>query len=163
EPQQSEQVHAELLAVLEYSGRADPDWLHALALGASQRVAAYRYGLAAAERAMTTLAFGRASELYTRCVELSDAPDAQRGALLRKLAQALDCAGRGARAADAYLSAAQLATGPDAIELSRLAASHLSRSGRFEEGEQVLQRVLDALELSVPKSDAGLIAAIAWE
>ena len=160
---QSEQIHGSLLSVLEYSGRADPDWLHALALGANQRVAAYRYGLAAAERAMTTLAFERASELYARCLELSDAPPEQRGELLRKLAQALDCGGRGSRAADAYLAAAQLAHGSDAVELTRLAASHLLRSGRFEEGEAMLQRVLHALDLNVPKSDAGLVAAIAWE
>ncbi|HMI89822.1 MAG TPA: AAA family ATPase, partial [Polyangiales bacterium] len=163
-PAESEQIHGNLLEALEYSGgRVDPDWLHTLAIGANQRVAAYRYGLAAAERAMTTLAFERAVELYTRCIELSDAPEPQRSGLVRKLAQALDCAGRGSEAADAYLQAAQAATGPDAVALLRLGTSHLLRSGRFEEGESMLQRVLAAMDMRVPRTQVGLLATIVWE
>ena len=162
-PAESEQIHGNLLAVLEYKGRADPDWLHSLALGAQQRVAAYRYGLAAAERAMATLAFERAADLYSRCIELSDAPRAQHGHLVRKLAQALDCGGHGSKAADAYLEAAQLATGQESVALMRLGTSHLLRSGRFAEGEAMLQRVLAAMDVRVPRTSAGLLAAIVWE
>jgi tetratricopeptide (TPR) repeat protein len=161
---ESQQIHGSLLEALEYGGnRADPDWLHTLAIGASQRVAAYRYGLAAAERAMTTLAFERAVQLYMRCIELSDAPKAQRASLVRKLAQALDCAGRGSEAADAYLEAAELTSGADSVALLRLGTSHLLRSGRFEEGETMLQRVLTAMDMNVPRTQTGLLAAIVWE
>src|SRR5204863_7048400 len=120
-------------------------------------------GLAAAERAMATLAFERASELYTRCVELCDAPPDQRGKLLQKLGSALDCCGRGSKAADAYLEAASLADKQDALRLTHLATSHLFRCGRFEQGEQMLQRLLDTIGLRVPKRMGGLLLAIIWE
>jgi eukaryotic-like serine/threonine-protein kinase len=161
---QLERIHESLLLALEYSGRADPDWLHALALGAGQRVAAYRYGLAAAERAKATLAFERAVELYTRCVALGEEHAEDRGALWQKLADALGWCGRGAMAADAYLEAANLSKDRrESLHLMRLATSHLLRSGRFEQGEAMLQRVLRAMDLSVPETRSGLVAAIAWE
>jgi hypothetical protein len=162
-PEQSVQIHGALLAALEYSGRADPDWLHTLALGADQRVAAFRYGLSAAERAMSTLAFERAAELYARCVELSDSPAEQRALLLRKLAEALDCGGHGSKAADAYLQAAALGTDSDALQAMRLGTSHLLRCGRFDEGETMLQRVFDAMGLAVPRSNASLMTSLIWE
>ena len=160
---QSVQIHAALLAALEYSGRADPDWLHSLALGADQRVAAFRYGLSAAERATATFAFERATELYARCVELNDAGPEQRASLLHKLALALDCGGHGSKAADAYLQAAQLRQGNDALQLMRLGTSHLLRSGRFAEGETMLRRVIDAMGLAVPRTSAGLMLTLIWE
>jgi hypothetical protein len=151
-----------LLSAFEYSGRVDPDFLHMLALGANQPVAALRYGLVAAERATVTLAFERAAELYKRCLELDDVVQ-NRGELLRKLADALGWCGRGGMAADAYLEAAKLSNADDALPPMRLATSHLLRSGRFEEGEAMLQRVLEAMDLTVPKTDRGLMAAIVWE
>jgi len=163
QPEQREAIHAGLLSVMEYDGHADPDWLHALALGAGQRVAALRYGLAAAERATAALAFERAAELYGRCIELSAETAEHRGELFRKLAAALGWCGRGAMAADAYLQAAELAQGPDAVRLLRLAVSHLFRSGRFAEGEVQLQRLLAAMQLRVPSTRAGLIRAIVWQ
>ncbi|HMI90358.1 MAG TPA: protein kinase, partial [Polyangiales bacterium] len=162
-PEESVQVHANLLAALEYSGRADADWLHAHALGAGDKVAAFRYGLSAAERAMATLAFERAAELYARCLELRGDNDDGRSQLLRKLAEAFGCCGRGGKAADAYLEAAQLAAGDDGVKLMRQASSHLFRSGRFEQAEAILQRVLAAMGLRVPTSTFGLIAAIMLE
>jgi predicted Ser/Thr protein kinase/tetratricopeptide (TPR) repeat protein len=163
QPEQRVAIHAGLLAVMEYDGLADPDWLHALALGAGQQVAALRYGLAAGERATAALAFERAAELYTRCLELSAEHAEHRGELLRKLAAALGWCGRGAMAADAYLQAAQLAQGPDAVRLLRLAVSHLFRSGRFAEGELQLQRLLEAIQLRVPSTPAGMIRALVWQ
>jgi eukaryotic-like serine/threonine-protein kinase len=162
-PEESAQVHASLLAALEYSGRADPDWLHAHAMGANNPIAAFRYGLVAAERAMATFAFERAAELYTRCLELRDDAAEGRGELMRKLAEAFGCCGRGGKAADAYLEASRLATGEDGVTLMRLASSHLFRSGRFEQAEAMLQRVLAAMSLRVPTTKLGLIAALVWE
>ncbi|HKU37557.1 MAG TPA: AAA family ATPase, partial [Polyangiales bacterium] len=148
----AEQLHRQLLHALEYSGRADPDWLYAHALGARQRLAAFRYGSAAAERAMSTLAFEHAAELYASCIELSDASDQERGELLNKLAAALACCGRGRRAADAYLEAAALSSGHEALKRMQLATSHLFRSGRFAEAEAMLQRVLVAMDVRMPQS-----------
>jgi serine/threonine protein kinase len=156
-------IHESLLRALEWSGQADPDWLHSLALGAEQPALALRYGLVAAERASATLAFTHAVELYQRCLELMDAADGGVGALWLKLATALACCGRGGKAADAYLAAAKHASADEVVALTRLAASNLLRSGRFEEGEALLRKVLEAMQLSVPESDKGLVAAIVWE
>jgi predicted Ser/Thr protein kinase len=161
--EQRAQVHENLLRAVEFSGQADSDWLHTLALGANQRAQALHYGLLAAERAAATLAFERAAALYEQCLELSDDPAANGGEVWRKLAVALGCCGRGARAATAYLAAAKHSTGEDALALTRMAASHLLSSGRFEEGEAQVRNVLGAMELEVPESERARMAALAWE
>jgi hypothetical protein len=163
EANESQRLHANLLRALEFSGSADPDWLHQHALGAGERDAAYRYGRAAAERAMTTLAFARAAELFTRCLELSDAPPEERGKLLQRLAAAHDYCGHGSRAADAYLEAVHLAKNEESAPLLRLATAHLLSSGRFAEGEVLLARLLDTLGQRVPQSTWGLLLALIWE
>jgi eukaryotic-like serine/threonine-protein kinase len=160
---QRRSVHEGLLQALEWSGHADPDWLHSLAVGAEQPAVALRYGLLAAERASAVLAFTHAIELYQRCVELTPAADSGIGGLWLKLATALACSGRGGRAADAYLVAAKHAQAEEVVALTRRAATNLLRCGRFEEGEALLRKVLDAMQLSVPESDNGLVAAIVWE
>lgn len=157
-----EQQHARLLSTLERAQPSDPDWLHELAHGANQPESAFRYGVLAADRASTTLAFERAAELYARCLRLHDAPDATRE-LWVKLALSLARCRRGAEAAQAYLQAAELAEPAQKPWLLRFAASHLLRSGRFEEGERLVLRVLSLLSITVPSSELGLIAAIGWE
>lgn len=160
--QQREELHARLRHVLEASGSADPDWLHELALGAAQRALAMRYGLLAAERAHSTLAFEREAELYARCLSLAD--DAgDTASLWSKLALALARCRRGAQAADAYIEAAARADAAERVPLLQLAASHCLRTGRFDEGERLVQQVLAAQHVEVPQSEAGLYAAIAWE
>ncbi|HKU43186.1 MAG TPA: protein kinase [Polyangiales bacterium] len=156
-------VHEGLLRAIEFSGQADPDWLYALALGAGQRAQALRYGLIAAERASTTLAFERAAELYRQCVELAEDPAANSGELWRKLAVAQASCGRGHEAGAAYLEAAKCVSGAEAVSLTRQAASHLLRSGRFAEGDALVRKVLAAMEIDVPETDRGMIAAILWE
>ena len=157
------ELHERLLRILERSGASDSDWLHALALGAEQRELALRYGLVAAERASNTLAFVRASELYQTCLGLTDASSKERGELWLQLATALARCGRGVRAADAYLEAAKHSANDQAIPLMRCAASHLLRSGRFEEGETVLREVMAAMQLEVPETEAKLKLAVGWE
>jgi tetratricopeptide (TPR) repeat protein len=160
---QSAKLHEALLSTLELSGHAEPDWLHALALRAGRLPTALEHGLVAAERSMATLAFERAAELYAECVRLSEGDTTSRVGTMSKLATALACCGRGASAAQIYLDAAKLVPKKEALALMRLAASHLLRTGRFDEGGALLDEVLDAMGLAVPKTRAGLIAAIAWE
>lgn len=161
-PAERELLQARLLFVLERARLLDPDWLHELALGANQLGAALRYGLLAAERANTSLAFERAAELYARCLKLSDRPS-DAAELWVKLALALIRCRRGAEAADAYLQASEHAEPYAQPRLLRLAASHLLRTGRFEEGERLVRRVLDLLGLKVPGTQLATLAAIGWE
>jgi tRNA A-37 threonylcarbamoyl transferase component Bud32/tetratricopeptide (TPR) repeat protein len=162
DPTDRRRLHDRLLRVLEVSGRADADWLHELASGAEEDALALRYGLLAAERADKMLAFERAIELYQRCLKLTAAKQEQ-APLWRKLAQVLTHSRRGAEAAEAYLAAAELVQPEEQLQLWQLAASHLLRTGRFEEGERLVQRTLAAHDESLPESELALYAAIGWE
>jgi eukaryotic-like serine/threonine-protein kinase len=155
-------IYDRLLREVEVSGNMDVDWMHSLALGAGQTVPALRYGLIAAERASTALAFERAADLYQVCLKLTEA-DAVSGELWHKYALALARCRRGRQAAHAYLQAAERAKEPEALPLIRLAAMHLLRSGEFERGESLVDKVLAAHDESVPASDGGIVAALAWE
>lgn len=160
--EESTQIHARLLQAVETSGRSDPGWLHDLARGAGQRMAALRYGALAAEIASSSLAFERAAELYERCVALTD-NDADRANYYIKAGLVLARCRRGVQAAEANLKASELVSDADRVPLLQLAASHLLRSGRFEQGEALVKRVLSALNIEVPSSDTGYLAALAWE
>ena len=159
---ESVRLHERLLRVLEAHGQADPSWLHELAMGAQQHVLALRYGQLAAQVASTSLAFERSAELYARCLKLTDSR-VELAALWNKLGLALARCRRGAEAADAYLKASEYATEAERVTLLQLAASHLLRSGRYEQGERLVQRVMEALRIDVPSSEAGMYASIAWE
>jgi len=164
-----ERLHETLLLQVEAKHADEYDWLHALALGSRQDLRAFRYGLLAAHRASETLAFERAAELYKKCLELFARSAEQLSreielyALWMMLASAQAHCRRGYESAKAYAIAAEHAPAEKRVELLQLAAAHLVRSGRFEEGERMVQLVLEALALYVPESRAGLFAAIAWE
>jgi eukaryotic-like serine/threonine-protein kinase len=155
-------IYDRLLREVEVSGHMDVDWMHSLALGAGQKVPALRYGLIAAERASTALAFERAADLYQVCLTLTE-PGAVTGQLWHKYALALARCRRGKQAAHAYLEASERATPEEALPLIRLAAMHLLRSGEFDRGETLVDKVLAAHGESVPGSDSALLAALAWE
>ncbi|HTU62038.1 MAG TPA: hypothetical protein VMF89_26455, partial [Polyangiales bacterium] len=157
-----QRIHHTLLQLLIAEGSSDAAWLHELALGAGQPALASHYGLLAADAASANLAFERAAQLYERCLR-HVANHTERSLLLRKLASAHVRCRRGKQAAAAYLEASKLVQGQDRIELLRLAASHLLRSGSFEEGERVVQQVLEGMHIDVPRSELGLYAAIGWE
>jgi hypothetical protein len=159
---QRRHIHERLLRVLEASGQSDPAWLHELACGAGQGVLALRYGILAAEIASSSLAFERAAELYAKCLTLTEARE-QLASLWFKLGLALARCRRGAQAAEAYLKASEYASESRRIPLLQHAASHLLRSGRYEEGEALMQGVLRALNVELPRTRAGYYAAIGWE
>jgi eukaryotic-like serine/threonine-protein kinase len=162
-PGERRELERGLFDALRELGSDDSDWLHALALALGERAAALSYGLLAAARASEQLAFERAAELYEQCVELSPDPSANGGELWRKLALAYSYAGHGGKAAKAYLQAAAQVGPEQALQFEREAASQLICTGRFEEGEALLMRVLERLGLRAPSSEAGLYAALIWE
>jgi len=155
-------IHRALMHALLAEGRSDPAWLHELALGAGEHETARHYGMLAARAASDSLAFERAAELYERCLQLT-AAGSESVQLWQELALARVHCRKGAQAGQAYLRASELAEPPERVTLLALAASHLLRSGRFEDGERLVQQVLQLLNVSVPESDAGLYAAIGWE
>ena len=158
----SQRIHGALFEGLSRHNRDDHDWLHQLALGANRPRDAFRHGLLAAERAGESLAFERAAALYKSCLTLCSG-ELPLHVLWMKLAAAQAHCRRGYEAALAYASAAEHAPPAQRSPLLQLAASHLVRSGRFDEGERVLQQVLEAEQMQVPKTAAGMIAALGWE
>ena len=109
-----------------------------------------RYALSAADASATFLAFERAARLYRRCLNLAPAqPDVS--AVHEKLAGALGHIGRGREAADAYLVAATEAR-DRRLELHRLAADQLFRSGYVEDAVRLIEQVFPSLGLRFPKS-----------
>ena len=160
--EQLERYHDRLLRTVEASGRADPGWLHELALGAGQRLLALHHGRLAADLASASLAFERAAELYARCASLAEAR-ADLADIWQKLAPTQARCRRGALAAEAYLRASELVDEPSRLPLLQQASSHLLRSGRYEQGEQLVCQLLAALGIELPSSRAGCMAAITWE
>jgi hypothetical protein len=156
-------IYDALFAQLEKGLVKDPDWLHALATGAADRERTLLYGRAAAERAITTLAFERAIALFEQCVALTPSSDHGRLGLFCKIAEAAACSGHGRKAADAFLAASRLANAEQAVEFKRLAASHLLRCGRFTEGQALLTEVLGAMGEAVPERNGALVATLLWE
>ncbi|WP_437678120.1 serine/threonine-protein kinase [Sorangium sp. So ce131] len=137
-----EGLHLGLAAVLEASGRVEPDVL-AMHFRRGGRVdKAAHYAIQAGDRAAEALAFDRAAEHYAAALEA--APGGAEGArMLRvKLGHALRNAGRGAEAAREYAAAAEGAPPHEGLDLRRCAAEQLLLSGHMEEGRRALRGVL---------------------
>jgi hypothetical protein len=168
--------HHALGQALQESYRRDPETISQHLEAAGDRARAAHYAMQAADMAASALAFDRAAALYRRTLDLSADASADDLAIRLKLASALVNAGRGAEAARIYLDSASrhdampvvrpagsLAT-PDgsALELRRLAAEQLLRSGHVDEGLATLGSVLAAVGMSVPRSPLRAVPSLLW-
>ena len=156
-PRATEAIHQRLALALEISRDADPESLalHYQRAGAKERAAVYAADAAAL--AAEALAFDRAARLYRQALDLGTADPAERQRLRVKLANALANAGRGADAAHEYLATAEGANASEALELQRLAADQLLRSGHVDEGLSVLRKVLDRIGMKLPATPRGAL------
>lgn len=159
-------VHLAIADAMEDVGDVDADALlgHLTAAGETGRAA--RWVETAAANAMRALAFDRAATLLrTQIAQLSGAaghdPRAVR-ALRIRLGEALVGAGRGAEAADAFLSAAVGADSEAALELQRRSAEQLLTSGHIERGLSTLEPVLRSVGVDAPESRVRAAASLAW-
>jgi hypothetical protein len=143
--------------VLAASGRADHEIVMRHYLAAERPNEARRYAILAADAASRGLAFLRAARLYGHALELGATRSAS---LLRKHADALAHAGRGAAAGRAYLEAAAAAPKSESLHLRRLAAESLLKAGVEIEGVAVLTGVLTELGDSFPGSPASALAGV---
>jgi hypothetical protein len=150
-------VHARLGERLAETEGVDPQAvaMH-LALG-GDRAAALPFQLRAAHRASDALAFDRAVSLYAEALEWADPK--QRNEIRERLADALVLAGRASEAAPLYLRCAREAPSAEArAELERKAAEEWLKSGRIDEGVDVLRGVLEEVGLRYPDSQAEAMA-----
>jgi hypothetical protein len=167
--------HQALALALQDSYRRDPEMIAQHLEATGDRARAMQYTLEAADLAAAALAFDRAAALYRRTVDLD--PDAAIAAgVPLKLASALVHAGRGAEAARIYLEAAgrrdavpavagtrAVARADDsALELRRIAAEQLLRSGHVDAGIATLRTVLAEVGWSLPASPRRAVPSLLW-
>ena len=156
--------HARLAEVLESCGWADRDpqtlVRHLEGAGLPER-AAQQAELAAA-RALDTLAFDHAAELFSTALRLGRHDATQLSALNLRLAEALTNAGRAAQAARAYLACTEGVSEAQRFLYRRLAADHMLRSGHLEEGLQILSDVLLDLGDRLPTQREALFTLL-WQ
>jgi len=149
--------HQAIARALESSAEQDPDALATHWLAGGDAARGLTFLLLAAEKAYRSLAFDRAAHLYERALAGMGADATGRQAARVRLADCFANAGRGVEAARAFGDAADHAPGEEALELRRLQADQLLNAGRFEEGEAVMDQVLAAVGLRIPKSSMAAI------
>jgi hypothetical protein len=151
--------HRQLAAALEAGANPDPEQLadHLRRAGDDARAGAF--ASIAADRAARALAFDRAARLYRLTLELAPVDSDAVPRALRRLADALANAGRGAEAAQAYLAAAQEECPAEAFELERRAAEQLLRSGHIDGGLAAFQHVLAQVGVGVAATPRRALAA----
>ena len=152
--------HARLAAALEAYDASDAEAIAVHYRGAGDRERAGQWAQTAAKQAAEALAFDRAARLYRLALELDPGDRARE--LRVRLGEVLVSAGRGAEAARAFLSARDGADAVEARILTRRAAEQLLFSGHIDEGRALLDEVLRALGMDLPRSEAGSIAALLW-
>jgi tRNA A-37 threonylcarbamoyl transferase component Bud32/tetratricopeptide (TPR) repeat protein len=151
--------HERLAVALEATGSGDAESLANHWQGAGDRERAAHLMVRAADVAARALAFDRAATLYRAAL---DPPVASlnEGTLRAKLGDALANAGRGASAADEYRAAAELAPSRSALELRRLAAEQLLRSGHFDRGLDATEQLLGLIGMSMPRSPVAALVIV---
>ena len=152
--------HRRLFTSLSTSGVGDAEALAIHAEGGGDRAHAAHYSEIAAVEASRALAFDRAARLYARAIELRDRDDEKNRRMQVDMGQALVNAGRGAEAARAFLAASQTASAGESLELRRRAAQHFLMSGHLDDGMRIIQSVLTAHKLALPKNPRRALASI---
>jgi hypothetical protein len=146
------EIHLRLARFSRAHGVDDPEILFEHYREAGETEIATKYAEEAGNKAASALAFQRAVAFYRHALATRGVEGPATQALRRKLADALANAGRGPEAADVYLEAADIADGPEVVDLQRLAAEQLLRTGHVDRGLGVLDRVLAAVRLRLAGS-----------
>ncbi|MGA8026231.1 MAG: protein kinase [Bryobacteraceae bacterium] len=142
--------HARLAQALQAEHNPDPQRLFRHHLGAGNVAAAFQSALAAARMAENALAFDRAARFYTETLQTGEGDAAAHAMLHRKRAEALSKAGRGRESGASYLEAAKFPAYNDSLEMRRLAAEQLMRSGYLDEGIQIYRDLLPGTGVHLP-------------
>jgi serine/threonine protein kinase len=152
--------HLRLALALEGTRDADPEALAELFSGAGHLERAGEHAVQAAQERARALAFDRSAMLYRFAMRLLPKEDVERRRLRPALAAALAQAGRSVDAARVYLECVSSASGAEALELRRHAAEEFLRAGHLDEGVAVLQEVLSAVGMRLPRSPAGALLSL---
>jgi hypothetical protein len=158
-PEEKTALHRDLAHALDATD-ADPETLlvHFRAGGEIERTR--QLVRVAAERSTSALAFDRAAELWQEALALGGWDEQERRTLGLARAEALARAGRGTRAAAAYLSLAEDQPPMEALELRRRAGEELLLAGEIAAGTEVTRQVLAAVDLAPPPGTIRLILGL---
>ena len=154
-------IHGRMALTLVTRQIDDPEALFGHYFGAGEREPAAAYASAAAQKAMTALAFDRAAWFYLQALELTPiapAPLAWRVGL----GEALANAGRPAAAAEVYVEAADGSERSQRVELQRRAAEQFLIGGHIDRGMDVTRDVLQAVGLSLPRTPRAALMSRLW-
>lgn len=164
DPEGHRQRHFALASVLEARADIRPETVaHHFAAAGQWCRASLAYERAARE-AMDRLAFEAAVDFLRSSLAHGNPSPARRRDLLVALAEALVAAGRAMDAARAYRDAASWATCErDERELTRRYAEELLHAGAYDQGKEVMRRILAGRGISLPRSRAGDVAALLLE
>ncbi len=155
-------LHLALAAALDALGYDDPEALFEHYRAAGERVRAGEYALRAADKAETSLAYGRVATLLAQALELLEDKGERRRALEERLGHALINAGRGPEAADAFFRALDGATPEKAIELRGLAMPQLLRAGLIDRALAELRSAEHVIGLRAPTTPLRAIFMLLW-
>ncbi|MDB4970234.1 MAG: ATPase/protein kinase family protein [Myxococcales bacterium] len=156
-------MHLRLAIALESTPDHEPEAVAVHLRGAGEEARAAEFVQLAAERANDALAFDRAAGLYRLALQLGGGGAGGVRPLRVKLGDALANAGRGPEAAEAYLSAIDGAPAAEALDLRRLAAQELLRSGHIKEGMRTIEEVLDVVGMQLPPTRLRALMALGWQ
>jgi eukaryotic-like serine/threonine-protein kinase len=155
--------HAALAGALAEDDARDPAALAHHYAAAGDLARALPRWSRAATRAAEMLAFDRAATLTRRILEHDPSlTRPQRKALHLDLATAFVGVGRGREAAAAYLAAVEHANSAERIEIQRLAATVLLRSGQIDDGLALLTNLLATVGLSMPRGGLAGLVNVGW-
>jgi eukaryotic-like serine/threonine-protein kinase len=140
-----QQCHLRLARVHEASPSPDPETLAYHYIGAGEHARAAELTEVAAQRAVEAMAFDRAARLYGMTIQLTKGPIDRR--LHVAHGHALANAGRGAEAANAFLTGLQGASSAETLDLQCRAAGQLLLSGHIDRGIDVLDQVIGGVGL----------------
>jgi hypothetical protein len=156
------QLHyVSLAAALAASTLSDPELMCRFLEGAGDRVGAAQQAVLAAETAANGFAFEHAANLYARALELGAFDAQQLLALTAKLGLALENAGHGLRAAQAYERASSLCVGAASLDYRRRAAEQLLATGNVIQGGTLLRAVCNELSMDLPLTNHAALLATA--
>ena len=161
-PERVRQYHARIAEAIEAWGIGDPERLVEHYAGAGNGGRAGETAVEAARAAADKLAFSRAAQLFHKALDLLPSDAKCRPALLEELGDALANSGRSAKAAAAYLQAADHASGREHQKLKRAATQQMLRGGQFDEARPMVEDLLRDVGLSLPASNARAKVGLVW-
>lgn len=154
-------MHSDLAEALSEREGTDPELVARHYIAAEKSREAVPYLWRAAEQAGGALAFERAARLWEMTLEYGEWSSAEVCEINARHGEVLGYLGRGGASAKAYLEARSHAeTRAHARQYERLAGEQLLRGGRFEEGRQILEGLLEELRVRMPRRGAFLLAEL---